>query len=541
MTRRSRISRRRFFGAAALAAASVTACRNGRGLEPPERQLARTDPFELEELTVGDLHAGVASGRWTIEDITRLYLDRIAALDRQGPQLGAIIRTHPDALTLAAEKDANRRAGAAGGPLDGIPVVIKDNIDTAGPMPTTAGSLALVDSFVPRDAFLIERLRESGALVLAKTNLSEWANFRSSDSTSGWSAVGGQCRNPYALDRNPCGSSAGSAVAVSANMAPLAIGTETDGSIVCPAAKAGIVGIKPTVGLVSRSGVVPIADSQDTAGPMARTVRDAALLLGVMAGPDPDDPATLADDAVFEADYTRFLDSDGLRGARIGVVRNFAFDAEVWGHFETSLQVFRAAGAVVVDPVELPHMAELSGPEFTLLLYEFNDGINRYLSKLAPEVPVHNLTELIAFNEANVSSEMPYFGQDLFRAASAEGPLTDRAYRDALAACRRLARTEGIDPVMNQSNLDALVSPEGGLPWLTDYQLGDQVTGYNAQPAAVAGYPNIAVPTGLVNGLPLGISFFGRAWSESTLIRLAYAYEQATRYREVPQFAPSAL
>ena len=323
-------------------------------------------------------------------------------------------------------------------------------------------------------------------------------------------------------------------------MAPIAVGTETDGSIVCPSAKNGIVGIKPTVGLVSRTGVIPLARSQDTAGPMARTVRDAALMLGVMAEPDDMDPATLSDRATFPTDYTQFLDADGLRGARIGIVRNFSFDAPVWSHFEDSLQALRDAGAVVIDPVEIPNLARLSGPEFTVLLYEFKDGIDRYLGGLDDRAPVHNLEELIAFNESNVEREMPYFGQERFRAAFSSGGLTDPAYLDAIAACRRLSRSEGIDAVMDQFGLDALVSPEGGLPWLTDYERGDRYTGNNSQPAAVAGYPNVTVPMGLLDGLPLGISFFGRAWSEPVLIRLAFAYEKATNRRERPRFQSTA-
>ncbi len=535
------ISRRHFVGGAALAIASFNAgCRARQPLQATDGESPPSGVLELEELSVSELQDGLRSRRWTGEYLTQLYLDRIEALDRDGPRLGAIIRTNPDALAIARQLDRERESGRIRGPLHGIPVVIKDNIETADSMPTTAGSLALRNSIPTRDASLVTLLRNAGAVVLAKTNLSEWANFRGANSTSGWSAVGGQCRNPYALDRNPCGSSSGSAVAVSANMAPIAIGTETDGSIVCPSAKNGIVGIKPTVGLVSRTGVIPLAKSQDTAGPMARTVRDAALMLGVIAKPDNMDPATLSDRATFPTDYTQFLDADGLRGARIGIVRNFSFDASVWSYFEDSLQALRDAGAVVFDPVEIPNLDRLSGPEFTVLLYEFKDGINRYLSGLDDRVPVHSLEELIAFNESNVEREMPYFGQERFRAASSSGELTDPAYLNAIAACRQLSRSEGIDAVMDQFGLDALVSPEGGLPWLTDYERGDQYTGNNSRPAAVAGYPNVTVPMGLLDGLPLGISFFGRAWSEPVLIRLAFAYEQATYRRERPRFQSTA-
>ena len=535
------ISRRHFVGGAALAIASFNVgCRARQPLQATDGESPPSGVLELEELSVSELQDGLRSRRWTGEQLTQLYLDRIEALDREGPRLGTIIRTNPDALAIARQLDRERQAGRIRGPLHGIPVVIKDNIETADSMPTTAGSLALRNSIPTRDAPLVSLLRDAGAVVLAKTNLSEWANFRGANSTSGWSAVGGQCRNPYALDRNPCGSSSGSAVAVSANMAPIAIGTETDGSIVCPSAKNGIVGIKPTVGLVSRTGVIPLAKSQDTAGPMARTVRDAALLLGVMAEPDDMDPATLSAPTAFPTDYTQFLDADGLRGARIGIVRNFSFDRSVWSYFEDSLQALRDAGAVVFDPVEIPNLDRLSGPEFTVLLYEFKDGINRYLSGLDDRVPVHSLEELIAFNESNVEREMPYFGQERFRAAFSSGELTDPAYLNAIAACRQLSRTEGIDAVMDQFGLDALVSPEGGLPWLTDYERGDQYTGNNSRPAAVAGYPNVTVPMGLLDGLPLGISFFGRAWSEPVLIRLAFAYEQATNRRERPRFQSTA-
>ena len=535
------ISRRHFVGGAALAVASFNAgCRARQPLQATDGESPPSGVFELQELSLSELQDGLRSRRWTGEHVTQLYLDRIEALDRDGPRLGAIIRTNPDALAIARQLDRERQTGRIRGPLHGIPVVIKDNIETADSMPTTAGSLALRNSIPTRDAPLVSLLRDAGAVVLAKTNLSEWANFRGANSTSGWSAVGGQCRNPYALDRNPCGSSSGSAVAVSTNMAPIAVGTETDGSIVCPSAKNGIVGIKPTVGLVSRTGVIPLAKSQDTAGPMARTVRDAALLLGVMAEPDNMDPATLSAPTTFPTDYTQFLDADGLRGARIGIVRNFSFDRSVWSYFEDSLQALRDAGAVVIDPVEIPNLDRLSGPEFTVLLYEFKDGINRYLSGLDDRVPVHSLEELIAFNESNVEREMPYFGQERFRAAFSRGELTDPAYLNAIAACRQLSRSEGIDAVMDRFDLDALVSPEGGLPWLTDYERGDQYTGNNSRPAAVAGYPNVTVPMGLLDGLPLGISFFGRAWSEPVLIRLAFAYEQATNRRERPRFQSTA-
>ena len=531
------VSRRRFLEAAVLGSASLaSACRAPQSTER-ETGPFPTPGFELEEVSAADIRNGIASGRWRVDTVAARYLQRIRALDGQGPALRAVIRTNPDAVAARSRPDPT----GAPQPLAGVPVLVKDNIETAGAMPTTAGSLALEDSFAGRDAFIVARLRAAGATILGKANLSEWANFRGARSTSGWSAVGGQCRNPYALDRNPCGSSSGSAVAVSANLALLALGTETDGSIVCPAAMNGVVGVKPTVGLVSRTGVIPIAASQDTAGPIARTVTDAARLLGVIAGPDPADGATLAADAVFHDDYVRFLDRDALRGARIGVARNFNAGAAVWSHFESALDGFRAAGATVVDPAAIPNADRLVEPEFIVLLHEFKDGIDRYLGTLSDDVPVHTLGELIAFNQAHADREMLYFGQERFRAASAAGPLTSPAYLDALAACRRLARAEGIDAVMDRFGLDALAAPTAGRPWLTDYARGDVGVGHASQPAAVAGYPHVTVPMGLDQGLPLGVSFFGRAWSEPTLLGLAYAYEQASRRREIPRFLPGAV
>ena len=535
------ISRRRFIGQTALTAAGFAA---GAGSSYPStrgpRHELQSESFEFDEISVDDLRNGMDSGRWTSEAVTIRYLDRIRELDRQGPTLETIIAINPDALEIARLLDEERQSGQPRGPLHGIPVVVKDNIETSDPIPTTGGSLALEGSIPARDAFLCRQLRQAGVVIMAKANLSEWANFRSSNSTSGWSAVGGQCRNPYALDRNPCGSSSGSAVAVSANLAPIAIGTETDGSIVCPASKNGVVGIKPTVGLISRSGVIPIAASQDTAGPIARTVRDGAILLGAMTGPDPDDEATLQPDATFPADYTQFLDSDGLRGARIGVARNFRFDDAVWQHFESALEALRDRGAIVVDPAGIPNTDQYRRTENTVLLYEFKAGINAYLESLGETVRIHSLSELIAFNEANVEREMLHFGQDRFRAASAQGPLTDSVYIEALEHNRRYSRADGIDAVVNQYRLDALVAPTGGLPWLTNYDTGDQYSGGSSRPAAVAGYPNITVPMGLRSGLPLGISFIGRAWSEPTLLRLAYAFEQATNYRTPPAYLPTS-
>jgi amidase len=419
-------------------------------------------------------------------------------------------------------------------------VLVKDNIATADRMTTTAGSLALEGWRPAQDAHVATRLREAGALILGKANLSEWANFRSSKSISGWSGRGGQCRNPYALDRNACGSSSGSGVAVSASLAPIAVGTETDGSIVCPATTCGIVGIKPTVGLVSRAGIIPISATQDTAGPMARTVADAAALLTALAGVDPRDPAT-ADGRARSADYTRFLDPDGLRGARIGVARNLAgFHPKVDKIFDDAVAELKRQGAAIVDKADVPNIKELGDPEFEVLLYEFKDGLDRYLASLGPKAPVKTLAEAIAFNEAHKDREMPWFGQEIFLQAQEKGPLTTPAYKEALEKCRRLSRKEGLDAVMDQHTLDALVAPTGGPAWIIDPVNGDHFTGGNSTPAAVAGYPTLTVPMGFVFGLPVGLSFIGRAWSEGALVRLAFGYEQATKHRRPPRFLHTA-
>jgi len=498
-------------------------------------------PFELEEVTVAELREGLRSGRWTSHDLVGGYLERIAALDREGPALHHVLETNPDALGIARELDRERRAGRERGPLHGIPVLLKDNIDTADRMTTTAGSLALEGSRAPRDASLVERLRAAGAIILAKTNMSEWANFRSTRSSSGWSSRGGQGRNPYALDRNPCGSSSGSAAAVAANYAPLAVGTETDGSITCPAAANGIVGLKPTVGLISRSGIIPIAHSQDTAGPMARTVRDAAILLGVLAGGDPRDSATQAAAPHVAADYTRFLQPGGLEGVRLGVARRrfFGYHDGTDRLIEAAIDVLRGLGATVIDPADIPHAGEYDDAEFEVLLYEFKADLEAYLRSRGPEVPVQTLAEIIEFNQRNAARVMPYFGQEIMLQAVAKGPLTAPAYRRALATCRRLARRLGMDAGLARHRLDAFLAPTGNPAWPTDLINGDHFTGSATTPAAVAGYPHITVPAGFVFGLPVGISFFGPAWSEPVLLRIAYAYEQATRHRQRPQFLPT--
>jgi amidase len=496
--------------------------------------------FELSEITVAKLQDEMQSGKLKARSLAEEYLARIEKVDKHGPAVNSVIEVNPDALAMAAELDRERQAKGPRGPLHGIPVLIKDNIATRDRMMTTAGSLALVGARPPKDAFVVKRLREAGAVILGKTNLSEWANIRSSHSTSGWSGRGGLTRNPYALDRNPCGSSSGSAAAVSANFCALALGTETDGSIICPSCVNGIVGIKPTVGLVSRAGIIPIAHSQDTAGPMARTVTDAAILLGALSGVDGEDPATETSRGKVPTEYTKFLDSNGLRGSRIGVVRKFfGISDAVDKLMNQAIEEMKRQGSVIVDPADLGTMDQLGDSELQVLLYELRADLNSYLAALGPGSPVHSLQEIIEFNERNREKEMPYFGQDLFIKAQAKGSLMEKEYQDALEKNHRLTRREGIDAVMEKFQLDALVAPSGGPAWITDLVDGDHDSGGSSTPAAVAGYPNINVPVGFVFGLPVGISFFGKAYSEPTLIKLAYAFEQATRHRRAPQFLPS--
>jgi amidase len=500
-----------------------------------------TAPFELEEATVAELQAGMAGGRLTARRITELYLARIAAMDRAGPMLQSIIETNPDALTLADELDRERAAKGARGPLHGIPVLLKDNIDTADRMTTTAGSLALEGSIAPRDAHVAERLRAAGAVLLAKTNLSEWANIRSTRSSSGWSARGGQCRNPFVLDRNPCGSSSGSGAAVSANFGAVAVGTETDGSIVCPASANGVVGIKPTVGLVSRAGIIPISHTQDTAGPLCRSVADAAALLGAMAGVDPRDARTASARGHIAADYATSLDKHGLQGARIGVARAkfFGYSDATDRLAEAAIEVLKREGADVIDPADIPHAGTYDESELAVLLYELKADLAAYLATLGPSAKVRTLADVIAFNEQHREREMPYFGQELFHQAEAKGPLTSPGYRKALDTCRRLSRAGGIDAVMTRHRLDAIVAPTGNPAWPTDLVNGDHFTGSSSTPAAVAGYPSVSVPMGFALELPVNLSFFGRPWSEPTLIRLAYAFEQITMHRKAPRFLPT--
>jgi amidase len=491
------------------------------------------DAFEVDEATIVDLQIAMAAGELTSRSLTETYLARIETVD---PTLRSILETNPDALAIADAMDAERRSGSVRGSLQGIPVLVKDNIGTSDRMQTTAGSFALGDVRPARDAFAVGRLRDAGAVILGKANLSEWANFRSTRSSSGWSARGGQCRNPYDLDRSPCGSSSGSGVAVSANLCAVAVGTETDGSIVCPSSVNGIVGIKPTVGLVSRSGLVPVSHSQDTPGPMARTVGDAAALLTALAGVDERDAATA--DARVEPEYAAFLEPHGLRGARIGVARRLAgFNDRVDRLFENALAAMRDLGAELVDPADIPHTDELEDPELEVFQYEFKADLEAYLRSLGPSQAYRTLAHLIAFNAEHADVEMPFFGQERFEKAAEKGPLTEPAYLDALATCRRLSRDEGIDALMDEHRLDALVAPSNAPAWRIDYANGDHDVGGNSTPAAVAGYPNVTVPMGFAFDLPIGISFMGRAWSEGTLIRLASAFEHAARHRRPPNLA----
>jgi amidase len=483
-------------------------------------------PFEHDEATLAGLGDQMASGALTSRGLTEAYLARIEAVD---PTLCSVLETNPDALGVADRLDDERASGRVRGHLHGIPILVKDNIDTTAPMNTTAGSLALGEVPPAGDAFVVKRLRDAGAVILGKTNLSEWANFRSTRSSSGWSARGGQCRNPYVLDRSPCGSSSGSGVAPSANLCAVAIGTETDGSIVCPSSVNGIVGIKPTIGLVSRSGVVPISHTQDTPGPMARTVADAAALLSALAGPDPRDPST-----THAPRLSWSADPDGLRGARIGVARNMAgFHDRADRAFETALAAMRDAGAEVIDPIDVPHAADLEDPEFQVLLFEFKADLEAYLGERGG--PHRTFADLIAFNAGNADREMPFFGQELFEQAAEKGGLDDPGYLEALSVCGRLSRTEGLDIAFAQG-VHALVAPTNGPSWTTDHANGDHYVGGNSTPAAVAGYPSITVPMGSAFGLPMGISFIGPAWSEPTLIRLGAGFEHVTAHRRPPGF-----
>ncbi len=495
----------------------------------------------VEEASISALQAAMSDGELTARRLVERYLERIIALDQYGPTLRSVIETNPDALTIADELDRERAERGPRSPLHGIPILLKDNIATADAMETTAGSLALVGARPSCDAFVAKRLREAGAILLGKANMSEWANFRSSHSSSGWSARGGQARNPYSLDRTPCGSSSGSASAVAASLCAASLGTETDGSILCPAAMNGVVGIKPTVGLTSRAGVVPIAHSQDTVGVFGRTVTDAAALLGAITGVDPDDPMTQESAGKSHTDYTQFLDADALKGARIGIPRKvyFGYSEKADAVAEAAIATLKALGAEVIDPADIPTAEQMSSSEFELevLYYEFKADLDAYLAALGPEAQVHSLAEVIAFNEAHAGEEMPYFKQELMERSQAKGPLTEEAYLKARAECVRLSRAEGIDAVMDQYQLDALFMPTTGPAWKIDLIAGDPGGGGGAsQPAAQAGYPAISVPAGQTFGLPIGVTFMGRAFSEPRLIALAYAFEQATHARRAPHY-----
>lgn len=536
------VDRRAFLKLGALAAAGPTLVQMAAGSSALAKEGSRRRPAgDLEEVSIADLQKAMENGDLTASDLVDMYLERIDALDREGPRLRSLIETNPEAGDIAERLDREREEGRVRGPLHGIPIVLKDNIDTADRMMTTAGSVALAGTPALQDATVTARLREAGAIILAKANLSEWANFRSTRPVSGWSGRGRQGLNPYVLDRSPCGSSSGSAAAVSANLVAASLGTETNGSIVCPGSVNGVVGIKPTVGLTSRAGVVPIAHTQDTVGPFGRTVADAATVLGALTGVDPRDPATQASDGKFHRDYRPFLDPDGLRGARIGIARQFFGVSEHIDRIvEPVIDVLRARGAVVVDPANIPSLPQINASPtgLTVLLFEFKADVNKYLSS-RPNLTVHTLADLIAFNRAHADVEMPYFLQQLFEQAQAKGSLDDPGYLAALATNKRLSQTEGIDKVMDELRLDALFAPTRNPAWTIDLLNGDRSLGGSSTPAALAGYPLITVPAGQSFGhLPVGVTFMGRAFSEPTLIKLAFAFEQATRARKKPEFLP---
>ena len=531
------MKRRQFLqhlGVAGLAAASlgsVAGCRTaGSGIAEG-----------LFELSVAEIQRRMAAGSLSSEQLTNYFLRRIDQLDRNGPRVNSVIELNPEALAIARALDDERRTKGPRGPLHGVPVLLKDNIATHDRMQTTAGSLALAGSIAPKDAFIVARLRAAGAVLLGKTNLSEWANFRGNRSISGWSGRGGLTRNPHMLDRSPSGSSSGSGAAVAADFCSVAVGTETDGSIVSPASYCGIVGLKPTVGLLSRSGIIPISSTQDTAGPMTRTVADAAAVLGAMAGIDPTDDASASSNAALaKQDFTRFLDPAALKGARIGVARNFfGWHRRIDVVMEAALKTLREQGAELVNTTGLPPRAALGDAEFQVMLYEFKAGLNAYFASLGDAAPVKSLAELIAFNERNADRELKFFGQETLIEAQTKGPLTEARYLEALAMCRKWARDDGIDGVMDQHRLDALVAPTSAPAHAIELLSGDRGLGSSSSYAAVAGYPTITLPAGMIFGLPVGISFFGRAWSEGKLIGLAHAFELAAKARRSPKFLPS--
>ncbi|HKK45994.1 MAG TPA: amidase [Balneolaceae bacterium] len=505
-----------------------------------EQSSLKPGAFELDEITVAELQKGMNSGKYTAESITQLYLDRIDEIDAAGPTLNTVIQVNPEALDIARKLDKERAQDKLRGPLHGIPIMIKDNIETGDKMMTTAGALALVGNVAESDSWVAKKLREAGAIILAKTNLSEWANFRSTRSSSGWSGREGQTRNPNVLDRNPCGSSSGSGAAASANLCTIAIGTETNGSVVCPSSSNGVVGIKPTLGLWSRAGIIPLSHSQDTAGPMARTVTDAAILLGAITGVDPNDEVTAQSKGNSYTDYTQFLDKEGLKGARLGIARNFfGFHKETDDVMNAAIEKMKKAGAIIVDPANYDPKEKMGDAEFTMLLYEFKNGVNEYLKGVNPDVKVSTLADIIEFNKQHKEESMPYFGQDILEMAEKKGPLSDPEYKKAHAKVRRISREQGIDATMKEHNLDAIVAPTGGPAWTTDLVNGDHPGGGSSSPAAESGYPNVTVPAGYIHDLPVGISFFGAPWTESKLLKYAYAFEQITQARRKPAFRPN--
>ena len=491
----------------------------------------------MKEYNILELQKLMEVGNITATQLTKNYLLRIQKIDKNGPNINSIIELNPDALKIAEILDEERKIKKVRGPLHGVPVLIKDNISTIDKMMTTAGSLALEGYRSTQDAFIIRKLRKAGAIILGKTNLSEWANFRSTHSTSGWSSRGGQTLNPYVLNRNPCGSSSGSAAAVAANLCIGAIGTETDGSIICPSNSNSIVGIKPSIGLVSRRGIIPISHNQDTAGPMARTVEDVAIMLTVLVSADPEDLFSIMNSNEIPADYTKFLDVNGLQDARIGVARNFfGRNGHVDKIMENAISIMKSKGSIIIDPTDITSVDNLSEPEYLVLLYDFRHDLNEFLSEFVPDGFPQTLEDLIEFNDQNKEKVMPYFGQEIFMMADEKGSISSEEYKTALKKCHRLAREEGIDKVMKENQLDAIIAPSGGPAWYSDYINGDHSTGGSSSPAAVAGYPNITVPAGYVFGLPVGISFFSKRFQEPTLLKLAYSFEQASRVRQPPKF-----
>jgi amidase len=500
----------------------------------------RTDNSWIEELTIGQLQQGYKEGKYTIKDVVKVYMERIGEIDKNGPWLNSIIEINPDALEIAGNLDKEAAAVKAREPLYGVPVILKDNIDTHDRMPTTAGATALKNSFPKTDSYVARKLREAGAIIIAKSNLSEWANFRATGSSSGWSGVGGQTKNPYVLDRNPCGSSSGSGVAVSANLCMVAIGTETDGSIVCPSNNNGIVGIKPTVGLISRSGIVPISFTQDTPGPMGRTVEDVAITLGALTGIDSSDSKTLASQGKYQTDYTRYLKKNGLKGKRIGLLKKaMGFSDKVDTLMNKTIGYLKANGAEVID-IEFPKAENYEAAEFVVLLYEFKNGLNEYLAGQGSNSQVNNLKELMEFNKSD-SVELKYFNQNIFEQAEKKGDLNSAEYKKALAKMLKATREDGIDKVMNAYKLDAIMAPTGSPAWKTDLILGDHIEGLGGSSslAAISGYPAITVPMGFIDKLPVGVTFFGRAWSEPLLLEIAYSYEQGTKHRKAPKYSIS--